>query len=400
MDDPLMKHRGKKHSIIALLSAISLFACTADNPQFVDPSYNSPCEDGQLVIDPFNLAAPFKVDILFVVDNSDGMGAVQGALSAAMPRFVQQLNSVASLDYQLAVTSTDIFHADQKGQLQTGVAGQQGCPGDRAPIITRNTQAGPTVAACNVVLGEQGDSFESGLEAVRFATHGPHAEPGGTNEGFLRADSRFVVIVVTNENDCSHGSDLDRSDSNNCEWERGDLIDMSVYVGDGNSYFEAVKAQYSGAPVDFVAIVGPDDGIVYEQPQAPSPVCAANGNAFNGRRYLEVVNGMGDRGGFYSICTQRYESLLTSVLEDHILPRHEVVCPFLNLTQEPVSVRLVDLNNQNTIVPLPEDHTGYIYLGETEDCSNGALLLSPDRHGVLGESERIEVHYCTDEPPE
>ena len=385
---------------LVLAWVVLLGGCTAENPQFIDPATNTPCKTGQLVIEPFNMAAPFMVDILFVVDNSPGMGEIQEALSQAMPRFVQQLNSVQSLDYQLGITSTDIFHENQKGSLQTGVDGQAGCPGNRPRIINRNTQAGPMVAACNVVLGEEGDNFESGLEAVRYATHGPHAEAGQANDGFIRNDARFVVVVVSDENDCSHDNDLNRSDPNECEWSRDSLISMDVYVGESNSYFNAVKAHHAGDPVDFVAVVGPDDGLVFERPEAPQPVCASNGNAFNGRRYIQVVNSMGDRGGYFSVCTQRYEAVLTNILEDHILPRSEEICPFLHLTQAPVSVRVIDLEEQNTIVPLPEDHTGYLYLGATEACANGAVLLAPDRHGVLGDSERIEIHYCTDEPPE
>lgn len=378
----------------------AFLGCTEENPRFIDPADNSPCDEGELVIEPFNTADPFMVDILFVVDNSPGSMAMQQALSAAMPRFVQQLNSVEELDYQLGIVSTDILNPSHRGALQTGVAGQAGCPGDRPAVITPSTQAGPTVAGCNALLGENGDGFASGLEAVRYATHGPAAEPGGLNEGFLRPDARFAVVVVSHVNDCSHDNNLDRSNPSNCEWDRDDLMAMSTYVGETNSYFDAVKAQHAGQSVEFVAIVGPDDGLVYERPESPQPVCAANGSAFNGRRYVQVTDVLGDRGGFFNVCAQRYESTLQDVIEEHILPSPDVICPFLNLTQEPVSVRLVDVNDANVVRPLQRDQSGYLYLGPTESCANGAIEIAPTGLGVLGAGERVEVHYCTDEPPQ
>ena len=207
-----MKIRRLSISVVVLLALAG--ACTTDNQFFEDPEQQTPCDVGQLVIESFDLASPSIVDILIVVDDSSGMRESQDALGEAMPAFVGALNAIDGLDWHLGVTSTDIVHSDQQGRLQTGLPNQAGCPGDRPRIITSDTLGAGDVAACNVVLGETGDDFEAGLEAVRYPLLGPAAQPGGENEGFLREGSRLVVIIVSDEDDCSDDGDLDRSNPN------------------------------------------------------------------------------------------------------------------------------------------------------------------------------------------
>jgi hypothetical protein len=379
-------------AFVLLVSTAALCACTEPNPLYVPTA--SPCEVGRVVIEPFDLAVSNRVDILFVVDNSPGMAPAQAALSAAMPEFVEALNANADLDYQLGVTSTDVISSTHQGRLQTGIAGQPNCPGERPSIITSDTPSGPTVAACNVVLGESGDDYEAGLEAARYALLGPAAEPGGENEGFLREDSRFVAIIFSTEDDCSDGGALARQNPNECEWDRDLLMSLDTYVG-AEGFFRLIRSN-DGNPVDVVTIVGPDDGRTFDEPEAPEAVCAGNGLAFNGRRYRAVVEAMGDRGGAYNVCTTGYESMLSQVLDEHILPRPQHICPTLTLTQEPVSVGLVA--DDSPLVPVSNDGAGYLYLGSQDDCVQGEILIAPQALDSLGSSERLEVHYCTDDP--
>lgn len=389
----------RRYMLLAVLAALSLgsAACVEDNPQFIDPASSGPCDEGRVVIEPFDLAQPWAVDILFVVDNSPGMAAAQQALSAAMPRFVQLLSQFPQLDWQLGVTSTDIVRADQQGRLQTGLSGQDGCPANRPRIITPATAAPGTVAACNVVLGETGDNYEAGLEAVRFALV-PSSPAAADNEGFLRRDARLVVVVFSNENDCSDSGNLDRSDPARCEWDRNDLISMATYVGERQSFYNRIKGGNAGQPVDFFAIVGPDDSQAYDEPETIQPVCESNGPAYNGRRYLQVVDALGDRGGFASICNNRYENALTALFIDHVLPRSQVICPLLTLTQEPVSVRRVDSADEGFLEPVEPGAAGYLYLGETEDCATGAIELGVQVNADDTGSRQVEVHYCTSDP--
>lgn len=370
--------------------------CTEPNPQFSDPSENNPCAAGELVIESFDVARPNLVDILFVIDNSPGMGDVQNDLSDALMEFVSDLSDIDGLDFHIGVISTDIVNSDHQGRLQNGLPDQPGCPGQRPLYVTSSTSSGPSVLACNAVLGETGDDYEAGLDAVRYAFLGPAGQPGAENEGFARADARLVVIFVSDEDDCSNEGSLSRQNPNECVWDQDQLVSLETYMA-SNGFYALIKGR-SGQPVDVVAIVGPDDGIEYDQPEEPQPVCSGNGEAYAGRRYLAVVDAMGDRGGFHSICASRYESILDSIIDNHIVPRPEVICPMLHLSQEPASVRVIDITNAFDAVSIEESPNGYIYLGADDQCPTGRILLAPESHGAYGDAERIEVSYCTSDP--
>lgn len=392
--------RLRPHLSVSLLGLIALSptalpGCTEDNPDYVDPSTLTPCERGTLVIEPFEMTDPWMVDVLLVVDNSSGMGEVQTALSQAMPDFIEALNAIEGLDYHVGVITTDIVSSEQQGRLQTGVTGQATCPGNRPRVIDRNTPSGGVVAACNVVVGESGDNFEAGLEAIRYAMLGPAAQPGGENEGFFRPGARLVVIIISNEDDCSDDGSLDRQSPNECVWDRSLLIPLDVYVGP-EGFFHLIKGQ-AGQPVDVVAIVGPDDGFVYEEGDPPRPVCVSNGDAFSGRRYISVVDSLGERGEFYSICTRSYDRILAEIVADHVAPRPEDICPFLTLTQPPVEVRVVDTTDGDRETAIAEAPSGYLYVGPDEECASGAIRIAPEARDVYS-SERIEVNYCTQDP--
>jgi hypothetical protein len=86
-----------------------------------------------------------------------------------------------------------------------------------------------------------------------------------------------------------------------------------------------------------------------------------------------------------------------AIVAEHIAPAPETICPLLTLTQEPVSVRRVA---GGAVAPVPNDATGYLYLGAHAQCPQGRLLVAPNATGQAP-GERLEVHYCTsDEIPQ
>ena len=87
------------------------------------------------------------------------------------------------------------------------------------------------------------------------------------------------------------------------------------------------------------------------------------------------------------------------IIEEHILPRSEVVCPQLHLTQAPISIRVVSpLGDPETVITLPQDNTGYLFFGPDDICDTGRVSIAPDLHGVLGQGEELQIYYCTDDP--
>lgn len=202
-----------------------------------------------------------KVDLLFVVDNSDSMVEEQDALKAQFPKLIQALTSGVRTDgrkfpaltnLHLGVVSTDMGlpgianswrcdpnNGGDDGKLQHD-GGKPGCKASYPSFLT--FEAGVSDAdevahdfACIATLGTGGCGFEQQLEAglkalwpkqyidpdgnalatnpIRFLSTTPagafgHGDTQGGNGGFLRNDARaglslVAIVVVSDEEDCS-----------------------------------------------------------------------------------------------------------------------------------------------------------------------------------------------------
>ncbi len=169
-----------------------------------------------------------KSDLLFMVDNSPSMDAMQVELRARFPQLIQTLsglNQGGTLDLHIGVVTSDYGAGDtagggcdaspggQKGLLQAvGVAADAGClPPSGTPFIsyqvdasgavTSNLPAGQdlsTTFTCMASVGAEGCGFEHQLESVYAALHNTQE-----NSGFLRDDAALAVVFVTNEDDGS-----------------------------------------------------------------------------------------------------------------------------------------------------------------------------------------------------
>lgn len=219
------------------------------------------------------MPAKTKIDFLLVVDNSNSMCQEQDNLTKNFSTFSNFLfdELEGSADYRIAVVSTDMsptnedrghflakpaikpegFAAcrsvDEFGVLVPKVPDTADCEGlDLKPVLRsdellsvdgdNNEKSKADLERkfrCMATLGVEGDGYEKGLEAMRYALSctGPNvqyfdqccvqdakdpagrrrvfnpgcavdAENGGEPE-FLRPDALLVVIFVSDENDCS-----------------------------------------------------------------------------------------------------------------------------------------------------------------------------------------------------
>src|SRR6266700_1415901 len=175
-----------------------------------------------------------KLDILFMVDNSQSMKPLQAKLLAQFPLFMDRLKIIPTADgkgtalpdVHVAVISSDTgpggfddpgdacrFGGDQ-GQFQFAPRGA--CPA--SPLHTTPKQQTFLAASmnetvtnydgdlrdafkCIAALGDTGCGFEGQLKSVRWALD-PTFTPD-TNVGFLRDEAFLAVILITNEDDCS-----------------------------------------------------------------------------------------------------------------------------------------------------------------------------------------------------
>ena len=193
--------------------------------------------DAPPVMDGWQVLAPplsRKLDMLFMIDNSQSMLPLQSKLIASFPSFMNVLKALPGglPDVHVAVVSSDTgpakFDLPDRHCAFRGDGGRfQSTP--RGTCVVAPLPAGQTFLAasqnqqqrnytgditdaftCIAALGDQGCGFEGQLKSVRWALD-PHNLPAG-NAGFLRDEAYLAVVLVTNEDDCSLPDDSDLAD--------------------------------------------------------------------------------------------------------------------------------------------------------------------------------------------
>lgn len=211
---------------VAVASALPLvWAC---NSRTLEQPHPNPV---RVVNNTFQATLNRKLDILFMVDNSQSMLPLQAKLLMQFPVFMNVLKMLPTgdgsgtglPDVHVAVVSSDtgpgIFNLPDRHCAFTGDGGRfQSAP--RGTCTTAPLPAGQNYLAasmnqgvknytgdisdaftCIAALGDQGCGFEGQLKAVRWALD-PLNVPD-PNVGFLRPDAFLAVILITNEDDCS-----------------------------------------------------------------------------------------------------------------------------------------------------------------------------------------------------
>ena len=200
----------------------------------------------------FSVSRVEQADVLFVIDNSNSMAAEQAALRAQIPHLVDVLTRgerypgdpqrfTPILDLHVGVVTTDMgipginygaCHADggDDGRLQHAPHAASGlrCAAEYPAFLSLDAQADQDVeqfatdVACITAIGTSGCGFEQQLEAgFKALWPSPYADnplrytflstsPSDTagrgdrdNSGFLREDSLLLIVLLTDEDDCS-----------------------------------------------------------------------------------------------------------------------------------------------------------------------------------------------------
>lgn len=315
-----------------------------------------------------------KLDVLFLIDNSDSMKDKQDNLIQNFPVFMRVLEGSvppgSALDAHIGVVSSDLGVAsDRIGNCSTrggDNGGLQSQPrgaclaGPRGSYISTAASGNnfdgtiEDVFSCIAALGTKGCGFEHQLAAVRRALGGdPDVPAPPENAGFLRDDARLGVIVITDEDDCSapNGSDLFTSDttvygpvdSYRCN-EYGHLCGGApppraavsgltcesnetgtgrlIEVGEFLDFFRSLKpdpdllrvAVVAGPPSPYGTMeVTQTDGTVATE---VSPSCSsAVGNAAPAVRLKQLIDGLGRNGLFETICRDDFGQAMQHIAE-------------------------------------------------------------------------------------
>jgi hypothetical protein len=290
-----------------------------------------------------------KVDVLFVVDNTDSMAVEQTRLVEAVPTFVDTARE-KNVNLNVAVTTTGIQASPQSNPADNCPGGALGgeagrfFPADNS--FNRLLNSGmPDLSAQlqrNVQVGKCAE-VEEGFEAMRRALSRPLVNnaddprtslPRDGNAGFLREEAALVVLFVSDEDD--HSPDA-----------------VETYV----QWAQQLKGVNQPQRATFYAIAPPEDG------------CDTAGGA--GTRYAEATTRTG--GEVVSVCAPDYRPLLRAVADKAFSAQTRFP---LSEVPEPGSI-VVTVNGSTTT-------SGWRYDGAT----NSVVFTN-----VPGPGARISVTY-------
>jgi MYXO-CTERM domain-containing protein len=169
-----------------------------------------------------------NLDVLFVVDDTPGMGPMQSKFAAQIPNFFGSIASLATglPNIHVAVISSDMGApgdaSDKTGCTQAGDQGVfQARP--RGSCLDSTLVTGATfvsnsygninytgqigqVVQCIFPLGEGGCQFEHPLAAMARALGADGMPVPEANAGFLRADAMLAIFILSHQDDCSASS--------------------------------------------------------------------------------------------------------------------------------------------------------------------------------------------------
>lgn len=271
------------------------------------------------------------VDVLWVVDNSCSMDEEQGQMRTNFASFISEFVAL-SLDYQMAIVTTDMDNRSQAGQFV-------------GSIMTPATPNIETEFQRQANQGSGGSGDERGMDAVYAALTEPLRS--GTNAGFIRDEAALAVVVLSDEDDFSR------------------IADATF-----QSWFQGLKAD--AAKVSFNAIVGdPTTGGLFSggcTDWAGSTMLSASA----GDRYVNMANATG--GVWRSICYADYAETM-----QHISLTSAGMVTTFNLSETPTNFGLIQV-----WVGGVQWYYG-LYDGWTYDSSNNSVTFHGDAIPEVGE---------------
>jgi hypothetical protein len=272
-----------------------------------------------------------KMDVLFVIDDSASMEEEQANLILNLRSFVDVLDayrtgSGGQLDYRLGVTTTaglaqvyaitpefpgeepePILEFDEFPPANGALLHPDRCMPDRAWIERADGSTAPNFA-CRAVVGTTGSGLEMPLLMMERAL--TTRVEDGANAGFVRDDALLVVVVLTDEDDCS--SPADRVDveirmtaegwelvPDPCAALASSVIEVDRFVAELDRV-KGGRGRWAAA-----VIAGP----------GPGECSSSFGVATEAPRLRSFVEQAGENATFQSICAGDLAAALTSSLE-------------------------------------------------------------------------------------
>lgn len=245
-----------------------------------------------------------KVDLLFVVDNSESMLGEQENLIGSFPGFIEAMRTslVDADSYHVGVTTTDSNFGNAPdcrldGALITELQGENTSASTCGPYASGSsfmTEADTleTAFPCAAQVGTGGIPFERPMDTMRAAISPAMVAPGACNDGFVRDDALLVIVVITDERDQLSSS-----------------VIQNGSAGDPPDWFADVVARKNGVEENIVvlSLVG-----------SPAPnACPENGAEHEGAetatRIIEFTE-MFTHGTVGDVCAPSYAQFFTDAI--------------------------------------------------------------------------------------
>lgn len=222
-----------------------------------------------------------EVDILWVVDDSCSMAEEQATLANGFVSFVSQME-LSGTDFHIGVISTSFDYANpDRGTLI----------GDPPYLTLDDNYIQEFVQRAQV--GVEGADKEKGLEAAAWALS-PAMTDGGPNDGFLRNDAQLLMVMVSDEEDCSDRGALEGLPAEDCYREKQNLVPVSEFIDE----YRGLKSDPSMVQVG--SIVGVDNG-----------ACTGTNSPYVTDRYYQVSAFTGGLVG--DICQSDWSGMLADL---------------------------------------------------------------------------------------
>ncbi|MGZ3743880.1 MAG: hypothetical protein ACXWRE_05800 [Pseudobdellovibrionaceae bacterium] len=243
-----------------------------------------------------------KVDILWVVDNSQSMLPLQSNLVKNFGTFISTFQA-KGFDFRIAVTTSDAYRANPNFNNDPSLSVFRDGVGSTHTGVTVVTPSTPDLVNTFVTNASQGQTG-SGDERV-FSSFSA-ALTNSQNANFVRPDSFFAVIILSDEDDFSdpnrqEGSWQSPGGIPDHDYNDPGLESVDSYISFLDNFTNSVAAnrRYSVS-----AITVPDQNCYNTHVKnAPSTII--------GQRYIDMVNKT--NGVLGSICDASYANSLSSI---------------------------------------------------------------------------------------
>jgi len=154
-----------------------------------------------------------KIDLLLIIDNSPSMDQWQDPLLQALLTLGGgKVGDLVrdSCDAHIGVLTTEApYLQNPRGCQDYGslvrFGGATEC-NDGRPYATQDDDLGAALG-CQALVGTDGSSDERPIQALLTAMTPALNDPGACNDGFFRADSLLVVVLITDEDDDADADD-------------------------------------------------------------------------------------------------------------------------------------------------------------------------------------------------